>query len=1070
MSTTVKQEVSYRLGLDLGSNSIGWTAVRLDNDREPCGILAMGVRVFPDGRDPQSKASNAGTRRSARGARRQHRRSRQRRNKFLSLLIEHGLMPRDEAIRKGLERRDPYRLRAKALNEELPAHHVGRALLHLNQRRGFQSNRKTEQTKQSASETGVIKDAAKRLDEQMNALGTHTLGEFLYRHRRQGQRVRFRNEGTPGGKAEYKFYPTREMLLDEFDKIWDAQEPHHKTIMTAEAKQALRATIADQLPLRPQPVGKCTLDPARDKDDLDGFRCPWAHPLAQRFRIWQEVRNLEVEETGQQSKRLSKEEGDKVARALLQQNTVSFNRIRKLLDLPPDMSFNLESAKRAKLLGDQTAAKLSHKNFFGPAWRKLPLDRQIEIVEQLLDDTRDDNTVVAWLTQRARLDHEGARRTVSALLPAGHCRLGLRAIENTLRRMEAGQNYPDAAMAAGYDHAQLPTGELSLTGRLPYYGEWLKDHLSGTGDPRDPNEKRWGRYPNPTVHIGLGQVRRVLNALIDEYGRPSQVVVEMTRDFKLSPRRLAELEKQQAENQKQNEQREKQLVELGLDPSDYDNRLKLRLWEELNPKNALGRRCPFTGEQIGPRRLFSDEVEVEHLIPRSVSLDDSPANKVVSLRSANRQKGKRTPHEAFGDTPEWENIVRRADTLPKNKRWRFAENARQHFEGQSGFLARQLSETGWLARIVKQYISAIINPNNIWVVPGRLTGDLRHRWGLNKLLPSPYARDVKKRTDHRHHAIDALVVALTDRSLLHRMSSAYDEQRSRVKIPPPWESLRSDLMTYLDEMAVSHKPEHGRQDRLHEDFSYGTVRRPDLEGGRNLVYRKAFRDLTKAEVGRIRDVRLQDLVQAHIESEEAKGEDLKAALRSFSIRTDIPGLPKGIRHVRLLKSENPDSLVSIVGRNRTAYIPGENAFVDILETPEGKWVGEAVSYFQANQGDYQPRWMSVSQDTRFVMRLFKGDLLALHDDGRHTVMRVHRLEPSANRLRLAPHNETGNLDERHKDPEDPFRWRIWAYNSLRSREAERVRVDPLGRIWRVSPEEIERVLRARAGREAPQVL
>src|SRR5207248_3943318 len=97
------------------------------------------------------------------------------------------------------------------------------------------------------------------------------------------------------------------------------------------------------------------------------------------------------------------------------------------------------------------------------------------------------------------------------------------------------------------------TGELSMDGRLPYYGEWLRDDVVGSGDPRDANDKRWGRFPDPTVHIGLGQMRRVVNALIAEYGAPTEIAVEMTRDFKLSPKKLAELEKEQSENQKKNE-------------------------------------------------------------------------------------------------------------------------------------------------------------------------------------------------------------------------------------------------------------------------------------------------------------------------------------------------------------------------------------------------------------------------------------------------------------------------------------------------------------------------------------
>ena len=83
------------------------------------------------------------------------------------------------------------------------------------------------------------------------------------------------------------------------------------------------------------------------------------------------------------------------------------------------------------------------------------------------------------------------------------------------------------------------------------------------------------------------------------------------------------------------------------------------------------------------------------------------------------------------------------------------------------------------------------------------------------------------------------------------------------------------------------------------------------------------------------------------------------------------------------------------------------------------------------------------------MRVFKGDLIALEVNGQRTVMVVHRLDASANRFKLAAHNEAGNLDQRHADPADPFRWLMDSYNPLKSMNAERVRIDELGRLWRI---------------------
>ena len=139
-------------------------------------------------------------------------------------------------------------------------------------------------------------------------------------------------------------------------------------------------------------------------------------------------------------------------------------------------------------------------------------------------------------------------------------------------------------------------------------------------------------------------------------------------------------------------------------------------------------------------------------------------------------------------------MAKRASGLPKNKRWRFEPDARQRFDAMGGFQARQLNETGWLARVAKHYLAAVTDPYKINVLPGKLTAMIRAKWGLNTLLPDHNYSDAKNRKDHRHHTIDAMVAALTDRSLLHRMSSANDqEERDRIEIPLPWPSLRDDL-------------------------------------------------------------------------------------------------------------------------------------------------------------------------------------------------------------------------------------------------------------------------------------
>lgn len=1142
-----KTSRAYRLGLDLGSNSLGWFITYLEKrgDRsEPIAIGPGGVRIFPDGRDPQSKASNAVDRRMARGARKRRDRFVERREELVAALIAHGLMPADAAERKKLEALDPYSLRESALTTALPAHHVGRALFHLNQRRGFQSNRKTDGKE---NEDGAIKQAATRLDQEMKAEGAETLGAYLadkhlspfYAERQQAIRTElvrlgkdhltgnarkkiwakvrkrlFGDEVLPkeaappgiraratinGTKASYDFYPTRAMLRTEFDAIWAAQAPHHAG-MTDAARDKIAEIIFFQRPLKPAIVGKCTLDPATRpmKEDPEGYRASWAHPLAQRFRIVQEARNLEIRETGKGSRKLTKEQSDAIILALLGSKEVSFDKIRTQLKLPPEAKFNLESDRRAALDGEETAARLSNAKGFGKAWRGLTLERQIAIVEKL-QETENEDDLIDWLVRECHLEPQAAQRVANTTLPDGHCRVGLRAIKNILPIMQnefdddgvSGAGYHIAAKRAGYDHAKLPTGEQFDT--LPYYGQWLSDAVVGSGDIRDKKEKQYGQFPNPTVHIGLGQLRRLTNELIRQYGPPAEICIEFTRALKLSEKQKTEVQREQRKNQDKNRARAAELAQFGH-PANPRNLLKMRLWEELNPRDPLDRKCVYTGEQISIQRLLSEEVDIDHILPVAMTLDDSAANKIICMRYANRHKRKQTPSEAFGSSPllqghryDWDEIAVRAAALPRNKRWRFDANAREEFDKRGGFLARQLNETGWLARLAKQYLGAITNPDDIWVVPGRLTSMLRGKWGLNALLPDHnYAgvqdrseeflaatddmefSGVKNRADHRHHAIDGLVAALTDRSLLWKMANAYDEEREKFVIEPPWKTLREDLEAALKKMVVSHKPDHGIEGQLHEDTAYGLVK--PREGGEevqqedgNLVYRKPIENLNENEIDRIRDLKLRDAVRAFVDTEKADGVALADALRKLKEPDSqrFPNIKHGLRHVRILKKEKPEYLVPVADRRTgeayKAYSAGENFCIEVYQTADGKWDGEAVRRFDANRKNagpktpHQPKWRAENEGAKLVMRVHKGDLIRLEHDGRSRIMVVHRLDAAAGRFKLADHNETGNLDRRHAtDNEiDPFRWLMASYGTLKKLSAAPVRVDELGRVWHI---------------------
>jgi CRISPR-associated endonuclease Csn1 len=1035
--------VPYRLGIDVGTNSLGWCVLDLDRDGRPKGIRRMGVRIFPDGRDPQSGTSLAVDRRDARGARRRRDRFVDRRSRLMKALVRHGLMPASATGRKTVETLDPYQLRAKALDEALHPHHLGRTIFHLNQRRGFKSNRKTDKAQQEGDLKGM-KGGIGRLREAMAAAGARTLGEYLYVTFRKGRTVRGANDGAvPAhgairarpqvvkGKNEYDLYTDRAMYEQEFDLLWRRQV-ELGAALSDQARDEIRDVIFYQRPLRPVDPGKCALDPA-DR------RAPEALPLFQRFRMLNELANLEVVAADQSRRPLTLEERDRILAQLEKRRELLFDRMRALLDLDTTFRFNLESEKRKGLKGDQTGIALSKKGRFGPGWWSLPLDRQIAIVERLLDEA-DESALVTFAQTEWGLDEHAAQEVADAPLPDGYGRLGRKALGKIVPIMAARVvRYHEAAKEAGYDHARQPDGE--VFDRLPYYGEALEHAVAfGTGEPDDPPERRHGRIANPTVHIALNELRKVVNALTDRYGAPKEIVVELARDLPLGKAAKEEVNREQAENQRRNDARREELRKLGL-ADNGENLLRLRLWEELGPVHD--RRCVYTGEQISIERLFGPEVEVEHILPFTHTLDNSGANKTVSMRHANRYKGNRSPHEAFGngaDGFDWQGILVRAQAMPRNKRWRFAADAMERYAGERDFIARQLTDTQYIARVTREYLARLSGPYSVWVVTGRLTQMLRGKWGLNRLLSD---HNLKNRYDHRHHAIDAFVVGVTDRSMLQRVASAADQNRERLidDMPDPWEGFRDELRARLDKVVVSHKPDHGIGGRLHEETAYGIIRDPAKEDGATLVYRKPLVALNANEIGRIRDKSLRERVKNAVAGSTSSKTELAKALAAISVET-------GIRHVRLTKVESDFvSLADYSGNPYKALIPGDNHRIEILELPNGRWIGCGVTVFNANQ-QHIPTEPDKAH-SRMAMTVHKGDLIKLEHDGKERVMRVVRLRTKAQQLMMAEHTESGNLPERVK--EGTFKWCNVAINQLRNRKARKVTVDFLGRVHDPGP-------------------
>jgi len=1059
--------MTYRLALNLGSTFLGWCVLET-LDATPVRIADMGVRIFPDGRDGKSKEPLALSRRHERCQRRNRDRRQLRQKRLIKIMMECGLMPAEETGRKALESIDPYEIRARTLNEKVPLHNLGRALFHISQHRGFKSNRKIDKGDDAS---GNMKQAIKDLHDKLLTTGNRTLGEYLYEQHRTGNRVRVRTRMI-GGRAAYSFYPGREMYEQEVDAILEVQKKYHPQL-TDNVCNEIRDIIFYQRPLKPSPVGRCRFE----RDELCARR---ALPLVQKFRIWQEVSDLDVEDLADGGSALALKDREKIVEALLSSRKRTFGQIRKLLGLEAGCRFNIETHNRRGVRGDNTSDLMSRSACFGARWHELSDDQQEDIITMLFNEA-DADEVCRILITEWHLSPEQAEEV--SLIPIsgtedgdnlseGYARVSKKAILKIMPYLEQGHKYDEAVKRAGYEHSDLRTNEIFEF--LPYYGQVLPDCVrGGSYDDKDKQlpDRYFGKINNPSLHIALNQARILVNALIEVYGPPDEIIVEVARDLK-EPADV--IYRKQARIRKDNERIDQELKTLKV-TQNTRNRMLFRLWEDLAEEPQL-RCCPFSGRPIAVSDIFNGDFEEEHILPFSRSYNDGQVNKVLSSREWNRRKGSKSPFEAFGHTEDWPRILARAQNLPDTKRWRFREDAWTKLEGRDGVTARTLHDANYMARLTRAYLSALFDieegKRRVSVVPGRLTAFLGDKWQLNDLLGEEAGQT--DYTDHRQRSIDASITGCTDRGLLKRLSDAarkLEEDQSLLSkpdelatdLPPPFDGFRDQLEQQLKRIIISYKPDHGGAGKavraarpytvasLHKQTAYGLIQKPDTQTPAFATRMPADSLLRRADIQRIADAAIRQGFLAAVEGLEEGEAEWKQALA----KAGAPGgiMTNGIRRVRLHVEKTPDTMVGIVQPSDKGsddaqpfkfYELRGNYCAEIYCTDKGKkagqWQCEIISHYHAHQKTYIPNWRKENPTASLIMRLHTDDMLVYEKDGSETIARVKKLTKLENggAIYLRPHTIA----------REEFSKLSWAASAaqLRLRTARKISVDIMGRV------------------------
>jgi CRISPR-associated endonuclease Csn1 len=875
------------LGLDIGTTSVGWALVR---EADLTGeVVRVGTRIFapPGNADADDIASGRDeppgqARRAARQMRRQHRRRAQRKRRLWGALVKACLLPaglpradRAEHLRE-LDREAaallaghgvvidrgklPYQLRAFALDHALPRAVFGRLLMQLGMRRGFLSNRRAARADDSES---VVLSAISDLEQRMAAAGSRTLGEFLAGLDPREERIRSR-------------WTARRMYAAEFEALVAAQRAQG-LVLDDRAVRRIRSALFHQRPLKSVRhfTGRCELESVDGKGPR---RCPMADPLAQEYRYLQRLNDLRVVQPDRTVRALTEEERATIRSALAGSAEVTFAAMRRLLRLPRTVKFNLEEGGEKRLPGARTEAALAAA--IGERWASESGAWREGIVRLLLA-VDDDEVLERRLQDECGLPMEVAHEVAGIAIEPGYLAFSRRALCKLLPIMREGMPFATARKQLYGDATPVPAAD-----RLP------------------PVREAFPLLRNPVVTRALTETRKVVNALLAEGHRPDIVRIELARDLKRNRMQRQRVAKDNRRREAERKAAADHLRRQGVEPTRRQVE-KYLLWNECN------RTCPYTGRTITFAALFGDapEFDVEHIIPFSRSLDDSFLNKsLCEVRENRARKRNRTPVEAYGGDPEhFRRIVERVRgfsgdaVLAKVERFLLAEVP-------DDLALRHLSDTRFAATCAVHYLARLfggtvdaVGTQRVFATSGGLTWLLRSIWELNGILSE---NDEKTRDDHRHHAIDAAVVAMTAplrvRALQRAAERLGPEGARRLRLPAPWPGFADQLRTAVRAVIVSQRVSRRVAGALHEETHYG------LAADGKARVRKPVEQLTSAQVRQIADARVREIVERALGGREPK--EAFGPGRGYPMMPNRRGEPVPIRRVRLAIGQRPTTI------------------------------------------------------------------------------------------------------------------------------------------------------------------
>ena len=719
----------------------------------------------------------------------------------------------------------------------------------------------------SSGYLGAISDRSKAL-----FFNKQTVGQYLMESLDKDPHVSLKN---------MVFY--RQDYLDEFECIWETQTLYHPEL-TQELKHEIRDTIIfyqRRLKSQKSLISICEFEHEKREVVIDGKTktitigsrvIPRSSPLFQEFKVWQTLNNLEVIVKEDHSRHpLTEEEKALLAEELSVRRKLSDREVLKLLfDKPSTLSLNYEEVE-----GNTTSAafyetysqlldlsghepidfkkssateikKKVREVFSSLGWNTdiLSFDPTNEKLDNepyyklwhLLYSFEGDNTVTGDGNLKEKVAHfmgfdkEYAQCLVAISFVQDYGSLSAKAIRNILPFLKEGNKYDVACMYAGYRHSAASLTKEEIESKV------LKDKLEIL--PK-------GALRNPVVEKILNQMVNVINEIIDTYGRPDEIRVELARELKKNAKQREKLAQSIASATKEQEEVRRILREEFNIPSPSRNDvIRYRLYDELKGNNY---KTLYSNTYIPREKLFSKEFDIEHILPQALLFDDSFSNKTLEVRSINIEKGKRTAFdfvfEKYGEEG-LQQYRQRCESLfggNKDKQAKLRKLLMSASEIPADFLARDLTTTQYIAKKAFEMLGDI--SRRVVATTGSITDQLRSDWQLVDVMKElnwdKYSAlgkveyhqdrdgrqigritDWTKRNDHRHHAMDALTVAFTrdvfiqyfnnknaseqPNSNEYAIKSKYFEG-GRAIPPMPLGELRGEAKRHLQNILVSIK-------------------------------------------------------------------------------------------------------------------------------------------------------------------------------------------------------------------------------------------------------------------------